>query len=79
MTVSNGQSQALFYYKNSTVETVTLAADSAGYTQGNQAFVVNAATADTLAMTGVTSLTSGVCSPTAITMTTNDAFATCPR
>ena len=76
ITVANAQSQATFYYKNNTAQTVTLAADSGGFGQGNLVFAVNPGTADTLAMTGVGPLSAGACSASAITMTTRCSLET---
>ena len=74
VTVANGQNQITFYYKMIRQQSVTLATDSAGYSQSTKAVVVNAATATVLALAGASPLTAGTCSATAYTVTTKDAL-----
>ncbi|MEK7692240.1 MAG: hypothetical protein AAB425_14585, partial [Bdellovibrionota bacterium] len=73
-TISNGGSYASLFYKNNTAQTVTLNTSSGSYTQGTQVVTINPAAPTVLAMSGVTSLTAGVCSSTSMTMTTKDAY-----
>ena len=74
VSVTGGQSQATFYYKNDVAQAVTLASDSGGFSQSSVAVTVNAATPTVLALAGASPLTAGVCSATAYTVTTKDAL-----